>query len=682
MDKKRKSIFEFHTGFEVQDVEHQSITTCPFCEKEDHFFFNNETYQWDCKVCHKNGNAITFVRQFYELFDNVTNTTKFISEERGIPVGAVSQFRLKMNTFNNSYLIPTYKHGKISNLYKAIKVTRIKDGERVTGWEILASPSLDHTLFNWDEFVQPELWIMEGHWDRMAAQAIIQSKNIDATAAPGSGVWKPAWCEALSEKDIVFCYDNDMSGRTGFEAVILKHIATSQYKPKSISYIHWPEDKKKGYDVNDCYREYGRGAYNVIKEWIKPYTAPQDTIVVKTSTNNIPADHSCTSFDELMVRFESAFHTTDSMRFGFLLVLSSIYSVKIEGEQLWIRLIGPPSAGKTTIAKCVSGSEQVVLKSTFTGLFSGWRDEKNPNKDASLVPLIAGKTLIVKDADALLKQKNIEEIFSQLRDFYDKDSDPYFKNMVAHSYHNIRSTMILCGTNILRRSDQSFLGERFMDFELILTDSDRDLIEERALQRSLEIAMNPSLPPPETPIIAAVKGFLESIWNKEVPVMLGPREQNLVRVYARLASMMRTKVDRDRTADKDVTFKPAVEVSARLVGQLTKLYTCATIIVGRDKPNEMVHELVRKVARDIIDMDSLRYKICFAIAENYLSREQIFTTLGGTVSRNKINIELLDLAELKMIDIIKTQSDSTVGAHVYKMKLKEHIANALSYVGI
>ena len=52
------------------------------------------------------------------------------------------------------------------------------------------------------------------------------------------------------------------------------------------------------------------------------------------------------------------------------------------------------------------------------------------NTDASLIPLIAGKTLIVKDADALLRQKNVEQIFSELRDFYDKDSSTFYKNMV------------------------------------------------------------------------------------------------------------------------------------------------------------------------------------------------------------------------------------------------------------
>ncbi|MFN9914620.1 MAG: hypothetical protein ACK53L_18680, partial [Pirellulaceae bacterium] len=141
----------------------------------------------------------------------------------------------------------------------------------------------------------------------------------------------------------------------------------------------------------------------------------------------------------------------------------------VEGEQIWIRLIGAPSSGKTSIAKAMSGSTQVVLKSTFTGLFSGWRD-KDASVDSSLVPLIAGKTLIVKDADALLKQKNIEQIFSELRDFYDKDSSTFYRHGVAHDYHNIRSTMILMGTYVIRRSDQSFLGERFLDFELELSE--------------------------------------------------------------------------------------------------------------------------------------------------------------------------------------------------------------------
>ncbi len=673
-------LFEFHTGIKPHQHGNQFIMDCPFCEKEGHFFYNAETFLWDCKVCHKSGNPVMFLRQIYEQFDTMTQTSQFISGLRDLPVSAVQDCKLKYNPLNSTYMIPTFKHGKLNNLYKVAQVRKQNKttGEWYDAWIIMASPSpMEHTLMNWDETTEDTLLIAEGHWDRIAARAIIGSQSITPIGVPGSGVWKPGWCEILAEKHVIFAYDHDASGRAGYENVIIKHIAQSQYKPSKISFVKWPDDKPEGYDLNDCYREYGRGAWHKINQWITTYTSPENTVVVKATVDTVQADKSCQTFEDLLSRYESVYHTTDSMRMGILLVLSSIYSVRIEGEQLWIRLIGAPSSGKTTIAKCVSGSEQVVVKSTFTGLFSGWKDDGG--QDASLIPMIAGKTLIVKDADALLKQPNIEKIFSELRDFYDKDSSTFFKNMVAFDYKNIRSTMILCGTQVLRRSDQSFLGERFLDYELILEDRDRELIEERMLQRSIATAMNPSTLPPEMPVVAAAKGFIENLMERPCNTVMGVREQHNIKTLARLAATLRTKVDREKFGQREMTFEPVIEVPARLIGQLTKLYMAATVVLGLDKPNEMVHGLVNKVVRDIIDFRSYRMKVCRVIMTAPKSRDEI--VLASDLSIERVNRELEDLIALRLVNGYKAASSSGMGRHVWKFQLTDALREGLDHIG-
>jgi hypothetical protein len=671
-------IFEFHTGVHPQQHGNQYITDCPFCEKEKHFFYNAENFMWDCKVCMKSGNPVMFLRMLYEQFDNVTQTSKFISNLRDLPLSCVQECGLKYNPLNGTYLIPTFKHNRLQNIYKVVQT---KKQDKTTHewhdkWIIMASPTMEHTLMNWDETTEDTILIAEGHWDRLAARAIIGSQPITPIAVPGAGVWKDTWCELLSEKNIIFAYDNDNSGRAGYENVILKHIAKSQYKPKSISILRWPEQKDEGYDLNDCYREYGRAAYGRIKDWIQPYTSPENTVVVKTTVDTIPADKTCTTFEDLMSRYEQVYHTTTPMKMGLLLVLSSIYSVRIEGEQIWVRLIGAPSSGKTTIAKCVSGSDQVVVKSTFTGLFSGWKDDAG--QDASLIPLIAGKTLIVKDADALLRQPNIEKIFSELRDFYDKDSSTFFKNMVAFDYKNIRSTMILCGTQVLRRSDQSFLGERYLDFELDISERDRECIEERMLQRSMMVAINPSTLPPEMPVVSAAKGFIEHLMQRPNNIQLGLREQTNIRTWARLAATLRTKVDREKFGQREITFEPVIEVPARLIGQLTKLYMCAPVVLGIDRPNELVHQLVAKVVRDIIDYNSPRMKICRVIMNEPHSRDEIVTATEQSMER--VNRELQDLIALQLVNGYK-QSSTGVGRHVLKFQLIDSLREGLEHIG-
>jgi hypothetical protein len=673
-------LFEFHTGFKPEQHGGQFVTDCPFCEKQKHFFYNQDNGLWDCKVCMKSGNPTTFLREIYARFDNVTRTSQFIANLRDLPLSCIQDAGLKYNDFNGSYLIPTFKNGKLNNLYKVVSVRKQdkETGEWRDKWIIMASPGMEHTLMNWEETTEDTIWIAEGHWDRLAARAIIASNGISCTAVPGAGVWKNGWCEYLSEKHIVFLYDNDTSGKAGYEQVILKHISASQFKPKSISYVDWPADKPQGYDLNDCYREYGRGAFGQIKEWIKPYTSPENVVVVKNTIELIEADRSCTTYDELIKRYEQVFHTTEPMKLGLLLILSSIYSTRIEGEQLWVRMFGAPSSGKTTLAKVVSGSQQVVLKSTFTGLFSGWKDEKG-NTDASLIPLIAGKTLIIKDADALLQQKNVQQIFSELRDFYDKDSSTFYKNMVSHDYRNIRSTMVLCGTHVLRRSDQSFLGERFLDFELDLSDRDREQIEDRMLERSMMTAHNPSTLPPEMPVVAAAKGFIDMLMEKPCNVQLGLREQTNIKTWARLAATLRTKVDRETHGQREIASEPIVEVPARLIGQLTKLYMCAPVVLGLDRPNETVDRLVAKVTRDIIDFKSPRMKICRHIMKKPFSRDELVTVTDLSIER--VNRELQDMMALRMLYGHKTDSSSGLGRKVLRVQLSPELTASLQHIG-
>ena len=682
-------LFEFHTNFPVDaQAGDENIMKCPFCEKERHFFYNRNTYLWGCKVCGKHGNAIEFIRELHALFGNNTVSNKNIAVMRDLPISAIVDFNIRYNPFNDTYIFPTYRHGKINNLYKytALKERDKKTGEYKTFWKMMGC-YFEHTLMNWDDPVRDTIYIAEGQIDRIALRAIMGSNNLDIgeTAIPGALVWKTSWCEYISDKHVVFMLDNDTSGRSGLDAIVIKHIASHPSKPKSISYLDYPENKPVGYDLNDVYREYGRGSYNAILPWIKPYKIPgelsKSIIVVKQGNDTIEADKSCVTYTQLLAKYESIYHTTDSMRLAMLLVLSSIYSTKVEGEQLWIRLIGAPSSGKSTIAKCVSGSSQVVLKSTFTGLFSGWRETGASGiTDSSLIPQISNKTLIVKDADTLLKQKNVEQIFSELRDFYDKDSNTFYRHGVSHDYHNIRSTMILCGTRVLRRSDQTFLGERFVDYELDLSTEDREHIEERMLKRSIDVAMNPSALPPETPVIAAGKGFIEHMMERNVRVGLGPREMHNIRIWATLAATLRTKVDREMYGKKEITFDPVIEVPARLIGQLCKLYLCAPVVLDSDVIPPMVHQLAAKVVRDIIDFRSNRMKVCKTLLTEFRSRDEI-KEMSGIESIDRINTELEDLVALKLVEWAKMPSNSGLGSHVYKFKLKSFLIQGIEHLG-
>lgn len=639
--------FEFHTGISYEEHGDQFIGQCPFCEKPDKLYFNTE-FLWGCKNAScldpatrkpRSGNLVSFLRQLYDEYDTITKASQIVADWRGLPVARVSQLGLKYNPLNDSILIPTFRNGRLNNLYKAEK-----RGDKI---QVLCTPSMEHTIMNWPEDTNETIWVCEGHWDRIAGEAIVgNTNNITCIGVPGAGVWKKAWTNILVDKHVVFCYDNDNSGRVGFEKVIAKHIATHPQKPLSVSYIEWPSDLPEKYDLNDCYRSHHRKSIEYLTPFIKPFKMAEGSVIVKQTIENVQANMSIDTFDKFLDVFRETYHTTPDMELCLLLVLTSIYSINVGGEQLWLRIIGPPGCGKTTVAKAVSASDQVVLRSTFTGLFSGFYD--GSKEDKSLVPIIAGKTLFVKDADALLQQANIARIFSELRDFYDKDSSTGYRHGFNHDYRNIPSTMVLCGTNVLRRADQAFLGERFLDFEMRISQRDEELIADRMLERSMLLANDPSNLPPEMHVQAAAKGFIDHhLLPRPMTGVLSKNLQQTILRLAKLTAKMRTKVDRDMFGKGDVTFSPVAELPTRLIGQLSKAMMCVPVILGRDD-EQMSGRLLKKIVRDVIDPSSNRFRICQDLMEGWYGRDELVEASG--MSKSMVTRELDDLRILRLVD--------------------------------
>jgi len=634
-----QSVFEFHTGFILHSDGEQSVMDCPFCEREQKLWFNKEGL-WDCKGgdCKKAGNVYTFIRALYEKFDNLTKTAELVKDLRGIPTEYVRKNGLKYNELNNSILIPCFKHDKLVNLYKA--VTR---DEKTTIYASPGNTGLEHSLMNWPEVIYDLVWIVEGHWDKLAADAIVGHQPITVIAVPGAGVWKPNWCEVLDGRHVSFLYDNDSSGRSGYERVIVKEVAKSRYKPKSIQYLHW-DNEVDGYDLNDLYRDKKRQSFNYIDDHSKAFSVPENTVIIKETIETVPADQTCDTWDKLLAVFKEEYYVTPDMEMCLCAMLASIYSLKIGGEQLWYKVIGPPGCGKTTLAKVVSACEQALLRSTFTGLFSGWKDDSD--EDASLAALMQNKALIVKDADALIKQPNAPQTFSEMRDYYDKDSSTQYKNRVQRNYRNSRSSVILFGTTVLRNSDHSFLGERFLDFELRVTEEDKKEIKRIVRQKTTQMALYPNEPSPDTKVQAACKGFVEyHLMNRVVEKGLDADEEDYIDEMASLVAAMRTDVDRDMGGKGEVSSTPVVEVPSRLTGQLMKVALIIPVITGDKRYSD---RLINKFAVDIIDSTSPRFQVVKCLRKGWYRREAIVEETGipkTTVTRILDDLRVLGIIE-------------------------------------
>lgn len=613
---------------------------CPFCQKAGHFFFGAE-YGWGCKACQLEGNIYTFLKHIYN--DVCTHDlVGVLAMERSIDFGTFTRNGVKYNPKNASFVIPTFNsQGNLNYLYKVIQVFDEKRQKNVR--RILNTPGIEPTLFSWPHTAHDTIWLCEGLWDKMAAEDIIgPARPITVVAFPGS-VFKPTWCHVFANKHLIIIADNDEAGAKHIEKIIHK-ISQAPQKPSKISVLHWPNSLPKGYDVNDLLIQKGVDAYSFIESNL---IETEDITSVSPKIEIIP-DTTCTSFDHLTDACSLIYHFTGDMRMLLHLLITGLYSLKIEGEQIWIRVMGPPGSSKTTIAKIAGASDGSIMRSTFTGLLSGWKDD-DP-KDASLISMLSGKFLIVKDGDALLQLPNVKQILSQLRDFYDKFISATYLNRVSYEYENIRSGFCFCGTHALRHMDNTALGERFLDFELRVSNDDKKAITNKSLHTAIAEATTGISAEPA--IAAKAKNFIDNIvLNYEGVANLHTDDHNAIETFGNVIAYLRAKVERNRSGE--ISYKPLPEVPSRIIKQLVKIYTCAPVVLGKTEPGTETYDLARKITLDICDTTSYRYKLAHFLS--VCPKQSLFQLVEATeihpkiVEREMENMRALDMLHIDKI---------------------------------
>lgn len=652
--------FEFHTNMHFEEAGNNFRGTCPFCKKKDHFFFNKEN-QWDCKSCMLHGNLYIFLNH---LFNDVCQDklTTILAESRGIDHSLFVRNKIKHNPLNNTYIIPSFNStGHINQLYK---VYWSEDK-----WHIRNTPDIDATLVNWPENVHDTVMFTEGLWDKLAGEEMVGNRPITVCGFPGS-TFKQTWCSIAAGKDVIICTDNDAAGIKMREN-ILNRFKQAPSRPKSIRTLRWPALTPQKFDVNDLLIKFTKDSYDKLMS----YLVEEDLTSSTTGKIEVLPDTSCKTFINLTEACKEYYHYTKHMEMLTHFLITCVYALKFEGEQLWGRVIGPPGSSKTTIAKLVGSSAQTITRSTFTGLLSGWKDD-DPN-DASMIPLIAGKALIVKDADTILQLPNKDQIFSQLRDFYDKDISATYGNRLNYEYHNVRSAFLFLGTHALRGMDNTALGERFIDFEICVTLEDINAIIQKVLMRDEQVA---SSEPPENKLFAKSKNFIDNeLWNLNEQAPLTKEHNLIIARYGFLVSYMRARVERTYTGD--VKYNPFAEVPSRITGQFKKLLKCAPVVLGHHSVDDESIKLLDKVSRDIIDTKSLRYRIAYLLCKTPEQSLAQLTQFFDGDNPKLIERELDDMRRLDMLKIAFKAVGTSRGFHVASLNdtLQEHMREVAQY---
>ncbi len=314
----------------------------------------------------------------------------------------------------------------------------------------------------------------------------------------------------------------------------------------------------------------------------------------------------CSNYKDLISSWRKALKWTVGLDHALAAMLASISSTKSVGDQLWLKIIGPASCGKSTLCEALNvAQEYVISKDTFKGLSSGYQSDNEGSENLSLVEKIRDKTLIINDGDTLLQLPNLAQVISELRAFYSRNLRTSYKNKMSADHEGYNTTILLCGTSSLRKLDESELGERFLDVVLMgrIDSKEEDAILWRVANRAeRDIAMESDgkaetrNSPEMIEAMELTGGYV--CWLRQnaldgIASIQMSRDSIMECIYlGKFVAYMRARPSyrQEETAER--------EFGARLVSQLVRLSKCMALVLNRKEIDTLVMARVRQVAMD------------------------------------------------------------------------------------
>lgn len=634
----------------------EALGDCPFCGRSGKFSVRVENGQWRCLVCSegpekgkpiKGGNSMVFLRTLYRLSkESMTDNTAIetLSKNRGyVSSQALEAWGIAKSITTREWLVPGYNiEGALCQLYRYVKLG--------VKYKLLASPRPSfqqqiHGLNLWSKSKQI-VYVCEGYFDGVAFYEVMsqtkQTENgfaptgslkaslfneANILALPGCNVFNDKWAPLFSGKRVVLLFDNDhpktVDGRLippgGLEGAkrIASILSNSSKPPASIEYLQWGPlgydlNLESGTDLRDVFRNAGDtlgpriAALDYLLGKVTPLETESVTDEARGSKSNASIELTpCSSYRALTNAWRKAMRWTDGLDMALSAMLASVVSVRLVGEQLWIKIVGPPSCGKTSLAKALGTAKDfVVCEDVIRGFTSGWKQEGD-GEGFDLASRIRDKTLITMDGDTLLQSPNLSNILGEARRLYDGELSSHFKNGMGKAVDRHRFTWLICGTSSLRSMDSSELGERFLDC-VIMEGIDYDFEDEVLLRvanrvtRNLATEITDKQGSQEDPEMEAVMkltgGYVEWLRKNAAAEMSTIEVSHESSYYcSRLGKFVAFMRARPSTRQDEVAER---EFAARLTTQLIRLAGCLAVVLNKKTIDSEVSKRTQKIALD------------------------------------------------------------------------------------
>lgn len=327
-----------------------------------------------------------------------------------------------------------------------------------------------------------------------------------------------------------------------------------------------------------------------------------------------------------------------------------VYANRLDTEPVWAYLIGPSSAGKTTILDPMDGHESIICIDTLSkaSLLPGYtvgRPRKNDNKKRlknSLLAMAHEKILVIKDLSPLLTEdyRELKSILGILRSAYD--------GKFAKSFGNIGRVEIDCRFGLIAAVTDAIdqhtvmdaeLGQRFIGYRMPAISTKEEFAICDAILNSKKSELDFLLH-------EAAYEMLDRHPEKHPPTITKKQSQTIMQTTVTIAkartSIRRTKFDRD-----PIVARP--ERISRLFKQLINLAKGIAMARGHRRVMGEDVVFVRHVAAHTLSLDMLRLLNMF-IDRGGLTVDNLHKRFGWC---KKTCYEKLD--NLKWIGICDTQ---------------------------
>jgi len=600
----RIKTYGFH-GFQIKgDSGNQVYGNCIFCGSESKFYCNKENYLWDCKKCGLKGNVSAFLENLVRKNKEDLSEKRLLAlcQDRKLPKEAFENLDFGYCEVRNHFTFPVRDE---KDTIVDVRCYRI--GKRVMGTSgcrtgLIGLNNLNKVSKEWP------IYLCEGEWDWLAMRWLILKlkKEVLPLGVPGACVMKREWVEHFENRKVKVLYDNDGAGESG-ELIVKSKL---QGYAKSISYLHWLDGLKEGYDIRDLIVENAiekkkpKKTYKTILKLLNIEPRKKELKERKTEETSVEAQEESIPEKRSLIQVREVFN-----KWLFLksfepieVMLATVLSNKLEGDPLWLFLVAPPGGAKTEILSSLGMCKDVYFTSSLTphSLISGANFAQGG--DPSLIPKLDGKVLAIKDFTSIMAKRDVEkeEIFGILRDAYDGKCSKVFGNGVRRNYVS-KFTIISAVTPAIYELSHSHqaLGERFVKYVVggnLHHVSERSVVERAIGNLNQETTMRKEL-------TEVVYGFMYYLMENFDPENIAVIPSNIVRQLVPLAMLcarMRGTISRDRFRPDMINSKPSAEVGSRLGKQLAKFCISLAMVRGKKEVTEEEYSVCKKIALNTI----------------------------------------------------------------------------------